>query len=90
MGSSYTKIESVSTVIQKFLNSTLPDNAVAKSLGRDDSLSEKIFSTPQILLLLIEYIETTYSLSIEPDEIIPDNFDTIKRIERFIHKKKVN
>jgi len=40
------------------------------------------------VLELVSFIEETYSITIEDDELIPDNLDTIDRIVNFINRKQ--
>jgi len=39
------------------------------------------------VLELIMFLEEKYNLKIDPDEVIPDNLDSINRIVRFLTEK---
>lgn len=40
------------------------------------------------MLELIMFVETTYQIKIEPEEMVPDNLDSINRVAQFIAKKQ--
>ena len=37
---------------------------------------------------LITYLEDTFGIKIEDEEMVPDNLDSLSKIEAFLHKKK--
>jgi acyl carrier protein len=41
------------------------------------------------LLRLIAFIEEQFGVTVNDDEVIPDNFETVNEIKSFIDKKKV-
>lgn len=42
------------------------------------------------MLELIMFLESTYGLKIEPEEMIPENLDSIDRAVQFLAKKQAN
>ena len=56
------------------IDSTFPllENGVIDSLG---------------IQKLVSYLEETFSLKIEDEDIVPDNFDNLESIYRFVEKK---
>jgi len=40
------------------------------------------------VLELVSFLEETYSITIEDDELIPENLDTVDRIVNFISRKR--
>lgn len=42
------------------------------------------------VLGLVAHIEATYDLTIQPDELIPDNLDSLELIGAFISRKRVS
>jgi len=53
----------------------------------EDSFLEKGFIDSTGVLELIEFIEENYSLKAEDDELIPENFDTLGNISKYIMRK---
>jgi len=58
----------------------LTDGASLLDLGVVDSTG---------VLEIIGFIESTFGLSIEDDEIVPANLDSIERIAAFVDRKRV-
>jgi acyl carrier protein len=56
----------------------LTDTASLLDLGVVDSTG---------VLEIIGFLETTFSVSVEDDEIVPDNLDSIERIASFVERK---
>jgi acyl carrier protein len=62
-------------------------------LGRDDGLSDDAsFLDEGILdstgvLQLIAYLEETYAITVENDEVVPDNLDSVNKIAAFLDRK---
>ncbi|HNW60197.1 MAG TPA: acyl carrier protein [bacterium] len=57
-------------------------------LKDDDSLTGGGFIDSTGVIELVAYLESTFNLRIEDDEIIPDNFDSVERISRYIALKQ--
>jgi len=53
----------------------------------DDSFLEKGIIDSTGILELIEYLEETYAMTIEDDELIPENLDSLNRVEVFVGRK---
>ncbi|HOT96877.1 MAG TPA: acyl carrier protein [bacterium] len=54
----------------------------------DDSLTGSGLIDSTGVIELVSYLERTFNLRIEDDEIIPDNFDSVARISNFISAKQ--
>ena len=55
----------------------------------DASLLEEGIIDSTGVLELVDYLESTYNFSIEDDELIPENLDSIENIAAFIASKTV-
>jgi acyl carrier protein len=73
-------------VIDFITNNFLFDDAQA-SLNEKESLLETGVIDSTGVLELIAFIEETYGIKIEDEEIIPENLDTILDITYFIKQK---
>lgn len=57
------------------------------ALDDNDSFLEKGIIDSTGVLELVNYIEDTFSIKIEDEELIPDNLDSLNKLEIFIKKK---
>ena len=60
----------------------------ASALGAQDSLVRGGILDSTGIYELIMHIEEEFGLSIAPEEMIPDNFDTLDAIDAFIARKR--
>ena len=58
------------------------------SLGDDDSLLEKGVIDSIGVIELVGFLQQTYTIHVFPHEIVPQNFDTIAGLCRYIRTKK--
>jgi len=58
------------------------------ALSNDDSFLEKGVIDSTGMLELIAFIGDGFQITIEDDELIPDNFDSVNRVAAFIQRKK--
>ena len=56
-------------------------------LNDEDSLLEKGIVDSVGMLDLVGFIEAEYSIKIDEDELMPENFDSLKAIQDFITRK---
>lgn len=75
--------------IRKFMieNFLFEDNG---SLTNDTSFLGKGIIDSTGVLELIDFLEKTFSLKIEDQEIVPENLDSIKLAAEFIQRKRVD
>jgi acyl carrier protein len=59
-----------------------------ESLSDDDSLLDRGIIDSTGVLELITVLEGDFGISVADDEMIPDNLDSIARIEAFVAKKQ--
>jgi acyl carrier protein len=57
------------------------------SLSDDMSFLEKGIIDSTGVLELVSFIEERYGLSVSDDELIPDNFDSLNKLETFVTQK---
>ncbi len=69
-----------------FQNSVLYDESI-NELDRDESLIKSGYIDSTGIIGLVAYIEKTFGIRVNDNEIIPENFDTINRIYEYICKK---
>jgi acyl carrier protein len=57
------------------------------SLSNDDSFLEKGIFDSTGILELVSFVEHKYSIELEPDELVPENLDSISSLARFLQRK---
>jgi acyl carrier protein len=58
-----------------------------ESLSNDDSFLEKGIFDSTGILELVSFVERKYNLELEPDELVPENLDSIASLARFLQRK---
>ncbi len=57
-------------------------------LGRDDSFLATGTIDSTGVLELVSFLERTYGITIEDDELVPENLDSIARLADFVARKR--
>ncbi len=70
-------------ILENFLFSDNPGD-----LGDDDSFMEKEIIDSTGILEVIEFLEEETGITIEDEEMIPENLDSVNRIIRFVERKQ--
>jgi acyl carrier protein len=58
-----------------------------KPLGNDDSLLDLGIIDSTGVLELVGFLEHKYQITIEDEELVPENLDSIERLVRFVTRK---
>ncbi len=74
--------------IKKFLEEHLLLEDEVKELTSDDSLLEKGIIDSTGILDLVSFIEEKYGIKIDDEELLPENFDSLRAIAQFVEGKK--
>ena len=75
-------------LIKEFIRSELVRNKeIASSLETTDDLIDTGIIDSLGIQKLLAYLESTFSIHIADDELIPDNFQTIEAIYMFLKNK---
>ena len=59
-------------------------------LGDSTSLTEAGIVDSTVILELISFVEYEFSVTVEDDELTPENLDSLERLSRFICRKSTN
>ena len=59
----------------------------SKCFNDDDSFLEKGIIDSTGVLELVNFIEETYNIKVEDEELIPDNLDSLNKLTSYIKKK---
>jgi acyl carrier protein len=60
---------------------------VGDELSSDDSLVDQGIIDSTGVLELVTYLEETYGIKVEDEELIPDNLDSINRLVSYLERK---
>ena len=60
------------------------------SLKEDSSFLDEGIVDSTGVMELVAYIETTFKIKVEDEEIIPDNIDSVNKIVKFVKEKLKN
>lgn len=58
------------------------------ALANDDSFLEKGILDSTGVLEIIGFLEDEFKLTIEDNELVPENFDSVSKIARFVNAKQ--
>ena len=58
-----------------------------ETFSNDDSFLEKGLIDSMGILTLVDFVKDKYTIVIEDDELIPENWDSVHRITRFVDNK---
>ncbi|MEW6618915.1 MAG: acyl carrier protein [bacterium] len=73
--------------IRKFIEDDLLEDSMTE-LSNNDSLLEKGIIDSFNMVKLLTFIESTFSLKIDDEELMPENFDSISAIANFVKNKR--
>ena len=59
-------------------------------IDHDESLIESGIMDSTGVLELVEYLEATYGINIEDEELIPENLETVNNIVNFLKTKGIS
>ena len=76
----------IASNVSKFIRTNFLFNEQAKLNEQESLLGAGVIDSTGILELIC-YLEETYNLKFEDDELVADNVDSIERISNFIAKK---
>ena len=73
--------------IRKFIFDNFLFDAAEEDLGNDDSFLEQGVIDSTGVLELVEWLEETFDFSVDDEELIPENLDSVNNLAVFISKK---
>ena len=77
----------IKSTLKAFITESFMLGAESTLFSDDDSFMEKGIIDSTGVLELLQFIEETFAIKVEDDEVLPENLDTIINLERFIKKK---
>ena len=80
-------MSAIEAQIRQFVTENFLFGRKDTSLGGDDSLLQLGLIDSTGVLELVSFIESTFQIKIEDDELVPENLDSINRLTNFIDSK---
>ena len=74
-------------ILRQFITDNFLFGLQGQTFSDDDSLLEKRIIDSTGVLELISFLDATFGVKVEDDELLPENLDSINRLIRFIEKK---
>ena len=80
-------MEEIKQAVKKFIleNFLFEDNEDA--LSYDDSFLEKGIIDSTGVLELVSFVEDEFKISVDDDELIPENLDSVNKLAKFVNEK---
>ena len=78
----------IEKTVEKFVVEELIVGGSDTSLDPDQSLVSSGVIDSLAILRLITFIEETFGVTVEDDEVVPENFETINVIKAFVEAKQ--
>jgi len=79
--------ETIETQIRKFITERFP-SARGGNLGSQDGLLESGIVDSLGVLDLVSFIEESFAITVTDEELLPENFQTIERLTKFVEGKR--
>lgn len=73
--------------IRSFIFENFLFDADESSLGNDDSFLEQGIIDSTGVLELVEWLEETFAIKVQDEELVPENLDSVSKLAAFIAKK---
>lgn len=80
-------MESAIEKVKSFIKDNFLQVSGLHSLNEDDSFLQKGIIDSTGVLELVSFIESTFKIKVEDEELIPDNLDSLNKVSAFINKK---
>jgi acyl carrier protein len=78
---------SVVTEVERFILDDITQGKGIESLASDEDLLEKGIVDSHGLMEVIGFLESRYGIAIGDEDLVPENFQSLDRIEAFVRAK---
>lgn len=83
------KTSTVSDVLVTFIKENFITGRSQKEISPEESLVDSGIIDSTGILELVMFLEEKYSITIEDEELIPENLDSVKNLVAFLERKGV-
>ena len=80
----------IKAALRDFITDSFLPSAGLESLTDDDSFMETGIIDSTGVLELLEFIEETFEIRVEDEEVVPDNLDSLSKLSAFIQRKSTD
>jgi acyl carrier protein len=74
--------------LQKFIVTEITSRPGIDSIGRDHDLIREGIVDSLGVQELVEFIESRYAISVEADDVVPENFQTLAQLAAFVDRRR--
>jgi acyl carrier protein len=78
---------SVITEVERFILDTITQGKGIESIARDEDLLAKGIVDSHGLMEVIGFLERRYGIAVGDEDLLPENFQSLDRIEEFVRAK---
>ena len=82
--------QDIKNTLRSFIIETFLPSAGLESFVDDDSFMETGIIDSTGVLELLEFIEESFTIQVEDEEVIPSNLDSLNKLSVFIQRKKAD
>jgi acyl carrier protein len=79
---------SVSTDIERFILDELTQGRGITEIAPDENLLSKGIVDSHGVMELVGFLEQRYGISVGDEDLTPENFESVQRIEAFVERKR--
>lgn len=79
---------SIEATIKHYILNNLLAESGRTEIGLDESLISSGILDSMIVLQLVAFIEDQFGITVEDEELTPDNFETINQLRTLIERKQ--
>lgn len=83
----YNEKDIVDIISQFIIDNFIILNDQKEKIDENISLYENGIVDSTGVLEIVDFLEETFGIKIEDDELVPDNLDSIKKISKFVQRK---
>lgn len=80
-------MENISASVKEFILSHFPP-ARLRSIGESDSLIESGIIDSMGVLDVVTFLESRFNLTVDDEDLVPENFQSIGQMAAFVAKKR--
>jgi len=81
-------MEKIRQTIKNFILENILFEDDENALDYDDSFLEKGVIDSTGVLELVNFVEEEFNVSVDDEEMIPENLDSVTKLAKFVNKKK--
>ena len=83
-------MDAIKSQVRQYVMDNFLMGSGPQALGDDDSFMAQHVIDSVGVLELISFLEQTYGIKVEDDEMVPDNLDSLNGVGRYLERKLGN